>query len=363
MSQVEALMYVALGAVLALIMVFAFGRTVWSLSTLYAKRKRDKDLPATMLELQAEKNRLRAENAMMNRKLEVGTEEMKAQVVTQMAEVNRHRNRLMGMSETLEENTAELESKTAEAAALQQGLDEALNDLAEHKKMIGTLQDTLAERDRAIVEHEVIVSEKNEFIGARNTRLRELEAEVERLTDLLDTTVRALEESNQHAADLETRLLDMKMDAAETMAAATREAEESSELPVMQPPNNTQPFNNFETRRRIAEIAAKAAAGNASAPPRTNPKVTRRGPNMQAPASNGRRNNEADAGQPNEFKSLIAEARGVLTQSVQSGDKSAAGKEKPAAAKSSAVANVVSLAQRIRALQKKNDDKLTKDLK
>jgi hypothetical protein len=345
-------MYVALGAVLTLLLVFAFGRSVWSLSNLYARRKRDKDLPATILELQAEKNRLRAEHAMMNRKLEVGTEEMKAKVVTQMAEVARHRNRLLGMSQALEENAAQLESSNLDTSAIQDRLEETVNELVEHKKTIGTLQDTLAERDSAIADQEAAI--------ARHTaRFGELQHEVARLGELLETTVKALEESNQHAAELEMRFLDMQTDAGDVRYSVPVMIKEFNEGPVMQPPSNAQPFNNFETRRRIADIAAKAVAGVA---PTTALQGTAQTKFRQMPGS-GRNMKFENSEQSDEFKSLITEVRGEHAQALQTDETALPKKNENTPRKPGPVENVVSLAQRIRALQKKNDEKLSKDLK
>ena len=70
MSQSEIIMFVVLGAALTLVAVLLFGRMAWNISQKLGAKRYERALPANILELQAERDRLRAEQAMMARKLE-----------------------------------------------------------------------------------------------------------------------------------------------------------------------------------------------------------------------------------------------------------------------------------------------------
>jgi cell division protein FtsB len=144
MTKTEALMLVALGFLLALMLVFAFGRSIWTASNLYAKRLREKDLPAAMLELQAERDKLRADAARMSRKLEVGTESMSTKVVTQMAEVSRHRDRLLNMADQVSRNDEELSRAAAENLDLTQQVNSLTRELDAQHAVINQLRQELA---------------------------------------------------------------------------------------------------------------------------------------------------------------------------------------------------------------------------
>ncbi len=144
MTKTEALMLVALGFLLALMLVFAFGRSIWAASNLYAKRLREKDMPAAMLELQAERDKLRAEAARMSRKLEVGTETMSTKVVTQMAEVSRHRDRLLNMADQVARNDEELSRANAENLELSQQVSNLTRELDTQHKVVNQLRQELA---------------------------------------------------------------------------------------------------------------------------------------------------------------------------------------------------------------------------
>jgi cell division protein FtsB len=163
MSKIEALMLVALGFLLALMLVFAFGRSIWTASNLYAKRQREKDMPAAMLELQAERDKLRADNARMARKLEVGTDAMSTKVVTQMAEVSRHRDRLLTLSEQAGKSDEEMSRVLSENSDLASQVSELTRELdAQHKVISQLQQERAALTDAKPAFQDVVMAPANE---------------------------------------------------------------------------------------------------------------------------------------------------------------------------------------------------------
>lgn len=367
MSQIEALMYVALGFVLALLLVFAFGRGVWSMSNFYAKRKREKDVPASMMELEAEKNQLRAEHAVMARKLEAGTEDMRAKVVTQMAEVSRHRNRVLNMSETLDKATGDLETHKQEVASFATRIDDLESELADGKKALSSLHEAVSERDTRINELETALSTHERTIVDMRELARAREEQIENLTTALENTARTLEEASDQKTDLEHRLETEQLRQSEI--AARRPVNSDNPLAVVK-----SKLADTPAKRRIHDLAERALAerviGGTSSDQDSSTETAEAENNETAAMSANTTRPRVPAGlprpanlvpgaqQPNEFKSLITQARRTLAV-----DANAPGRGKPAKGRASAIENVVSLAQRIRAMQKKSDEKLTKDLK
>lgn len=129
MSLTETLMLVALGFALALLMVLLFGRSFWAIATSFGARRNAKNVPVQMLELQADRDRLRAEHAIMSRKLELRLEEIKARMTVQMAEVSRSRNRVQTLVEQLEISEATVASRDQEAAELTEQVDAYKSDI------------------------------------------------------------------------------------------------------------------------------------------------------------------------------------------------------------------------------------------
>lgn len=118
MSQTESLLLVALGFAIALVLAMIFGFGIWSAANRWAHYKRKREVPTTILDMKAEREGLRAQNAMTARRLEFLMEEARAQASEKTAQVNRQRNRAIVMSKDLIAKDAEIASLRALAAEL-----------------------------------------------------------------------------------------------------------------------------------------------------------------------------------------------------------------------------------------------------
>lgn len=118
MSQTETLLLVALGFAFALVLAMIFGFAIWSAANRWAHYKRRREVPTTILDMQAEREGLRAQNAMTARRLEYLLDEARSQAAEKTAQVTRHRNRAIVMSKDLIAKDAEIASLRALAAEL-----------------------------------------------------------------------------------------------------------------------------------------------------------------------------------------------------------------------------------------------------
>jgi chromosome segregation ATPase len=139
MSQTETLMVLGLGAAITLVLVLLFGRVLWSWAVSGAARKQAKRVPIEMLELQADRDRLRAEHAVMARKLDLRLDDIKVRMAEQMAEVSRHRNRIQNLTRDLQVKNDELEDKEGENRDLSAQLDATRAELDAAHRTIDTL--------------------------------------------------------------------------------------------------------------------------------------------------------------------------------------------------------------------------------
>lgn len=87
-------MLVGLGFALAALAMLLAGRMLWLGLDRARRSKARRDLPVEMTRLQSERDRLKAENAMLTRKLEVREKELKSRLAERMSELARFRNRL-----------------------------------------------------------------------------------------------------------------------------------------------------------------------------------------------------------------------------------------------------------------------------
>lgn len=154
MSQIETLLLFVLGFSLATLIALFVSRMVWTAALKVGARRMQKQVPSSLVGLQTERDRLRAEYAMLSQRLSSKLETVKLRMAEQMAEVSRHRNRIEDMSQSLAARDAEIETlkhrlatatdELATAATLQDEMRKALagreTDLAAARKELSALQ-------------------------------------------------------------------------------------------------------------------------------------------------------------------------------------------------------------------------------
>ena len=148
MSQIETLMVFALGSALTFVVVLLFGRFFWGLAVSAAAKRTARHTPIEVLDAQAERDKLRAEHALMARKLDLRLEDIKIRMAEQMAEVSRNRNRVQGLVEEIARRDEQLRRKDMENANLAAQIDVHRAELSSAHKTIAS-QNADAARNEA----------------------------------------------------------------------------------------------------------------------------------------------------------------------------------------------------------------------
>ena len=118
MSQSETLMLLILGFAVAAFLGLIAGRIAWKLAFRLGARHTQRNMPSTMIELQTDRDRMRAEHAMMAKKLELRLGDIRMRMAEQTAEVSRHRNRFEILKQDLAKRDEELLERNAEIVTL-----------------------------------------------------------------------------------------------------------------------------------------------------------------------------------------------------------------------------------------------------
>ena len=143
MSQTETILLIVLGFSLATLIALFMARGLWTAAVKVGVRRMQRQMPSSLVELQTERDRLRAENAMLSQRLGGKLETAKLQLSEQTAEVSRHRNRLHEL-EKLEVNRGADNRRLAERV---QELELALADARVREE---ALQRDLAAQEEAL---------------------------------------------------------------------------------------------------------------------------------------------------------------------------------------------------------------------
>lgn len=175
MSQTETLMLVVLGFALASFLALVIGRVLWRVSRRLYRRQQDKLVPTVVAELRADRDRLRAELAMRSRRFEVRLDDMKAKLVEHMAEVMRHRNRIELMSQELTKRASVLNQREAESKGMREQLSPLEAELAARTQTIQALEEAIHGRDEDIARVTRELSETRAVLADRDRDLARLE--------------------------------------------------------------------------------------------------------------------------------------------------------------------------------------------
>ena len=143
MSGTETILLIVLGFALGGLASLFIGRIMLATAVKMGVRRVQRQVPSSLVGLQTERDRLRAEYAMLAQRLGSRLEEAKLRLAEQTAEVSRHRNRLHGVE------TSEL-ARMTEMRQLRARLKTAEQALEETKAREATLQQVLAEREEAL---------------------------------------------------------------------------------------------------------------------------------------------------------------------------------------------------------------------
>ncbi|CDX54671.1 conserved exported hypothetical protein [Mesorhizobium plurifarium] len=115
--MVQSVLFFVLGFLCAVFLVSLVAPAVWRRAVVLTRRRLEASLPLTLAEIQADKDRVRAEYAMTTRRLEITVKNLQEKVAEQLVEIGRGREALKGLAvETKDKNQAlsDLQAKNAE---------------------------------------------------------------------------------------------------------------------------------------------------------------------------------------------------------------------------------------------------------
>lgn len=159
MSQTETILLVVLGFALASLMALFIGRMVWGLGLRLGARRMRKQVPFTVQSLQTERDRLRADYAMLGQRLGAKLEALKLRSAEQMAEVSRLRNRI-------EANISSIAAKDAELAARHAEIEELGKTIASLELKSGAAGDSAVELRAEIAARDAEIAMKDAEISS-----------------------------------------------------------------------------------------------------------------------------------------------------------------------------------------------------
>jgi chromosome segregation ATPase len=199
-------MYFALGVLATGLLALLVMPAIWHRTARLTRKRIESSVPMTMAEIQADRDRLRAEFAINARKLEINIDRLRDKTTEQIIEINEKRAEIVRLTNDCNDRAKTIEGLEERAARLVADLAAADERLSDARERISQREATIVERDAEIanlqaqlyVAQELTDEQKLELV-ARNTEIGNLD---DRLADAKATEQRLVSERANLAEDL-----------------------------------------------------------------------------------------------------------------------------------------------------------------
>lgn len=265
--MIEAIMFFALGFLGATLIALITLSAVWHRAVRLTTKRIEGAIPVSMVEIQADKDQLRAEFAMSTRRLENSVEQLKLKTSEQLAEIGRKGESVRVLKQEVEAKAARVTELEAQERTLRDKLNSSEEELSAKSRMLHEMEAALAAKERELsdagrnisaitsesgsrqVEIKALETQRDTLKGRVETLEREIAATEERLAQERDAAARARDElthEQSSAEDLKSRLREM-----ETMFSNSRRETEALAATIEEMKNES---------RHAAELANKREA-------------------------------------------------------------------------------------------------------
>ncbi|HWL06078.1 MAG TPA: hypothetical protein VNQ99_14265 [Xanthobacteraceae bacterium] len=254
--MIEPAMYFTIGVLIALLFTIALIPLVHNRAERLTIKRLEAAVPVSLVEIEADKDQLRADFAMTARRLETTIEQLRANTAIQMAEIGRKTEGIARLKAELDEKTAALDATDARAHALDTQARTAEDELARRGAALDEAEQRFAAREAELASRAASLNDQSRSSESHRVEVLALQTQVEALKSRLDQTER-------EARDASVRLKAESIraeDAMHQLAGMTGKADEA-ERQAAETWNLLRRHNSEadQVRARIQELEARLA--------------------------------------------------------------------------------------------------------
>jgi hypothetical protein len=174
-----------LGFCSALLVLLLFGRSLWSAIGHWSGWKGKRSVPNTILDLQAERDTLRAERAILAKRLETGATDIKMRMAEQMAEVARNRNRVLDLNASLKASQAEMEKLRAANAEQQAQIKMLKTQIEDNVRAINDAWAKATDSNLETESERKAAAELQKGLAENRMKIKNFEVEAQALREII----------------------------------------------------------------------------------------------------------------------------------------------------------------------------------
>jgi chromosome segregation ATPase len=205
--MIEAIMFFALGFLGATLIALITLSAVWHRAVRLTTKRIEGAIPVSMVEIQADKDQLRAEFAMSTRRLENSVEQLKLKTSEQLAEIGRKGEAVRLLKNEVETKTARVTSLEAQERTLRDKLNSTEEELSSKARMLHDAEAALAAKEKEL-------ADAGRIIGSITSESDSRQVEIVALQTQRDTLKSRVEMLEREIAATEGRMAEER-DAAE----------------------------------------------------------------------------------------------------------------------------------------------------
>lgn len=221
--MVQSVLFFALGVLCAAFLVVLIAPSVWRRAVVLTRRRVEASIPQTQAEIQADKDRIRAEYAMTTRRLEISVKSLKEKVAEQLVEISRGREALKGLAmvrqdknqalselevrtEMLREREEQLQRLHERLTENERKLDKRALDLEKLEQMYDDASFASSNRQIELVARESELQKLADDITALRTQRKEAEKRSQEAATEIKLAREALKAEKKKTGELEKKL-------------------------------------------------------------------------------------------------------------------------------------------------------------
>jgi chromosome segregation ATPase len=194
-SMAEIIMTFALGFLIASAIALTLAAPLWRRAASVTEKRLRASSPVSLVDFNADKDRMRAEFAMSARKLEMSVENLRKKAETRLAELDRRERQVAALKEEIEEKSGSETRQSEEIAVFRQRLADAESGLKRRDEELAELRARLGEAQNVLARQAVAIREANSLVEGHRS-------DIDVLTRGVDSRT---EELTKKAAELEQR--------------------------------------------------------------------------------------------------------------------------------------------------------------
>jgi chromosome segregation ATPase len=196
---IQSALYFALGFLSAVLLALLIAPPIWRRATLLTRKRVEAETPLTLNEIQAQKDGLRAEHAMAERKLELILENAREKAALQLAELGEKERLVRDLSAKLATRDETISALSAALASHEQNLDKSTKNLTGTEQTLEQRSAELELLNRRMSSLAINSDSLQIELAAQSTR-------IENLSDELKEARQGRRDSDEQKRKAETEL-------------------------------------------------------------------------------------------------------------------------------------------------------------